>query len=181
VNYYLPLSIKLTSSDIRHHYDEQAELPAHEKVIRPMLSNCIEAFIYGLSDKSDLYKLNADILIKDKGKYKLDRNKECITGHEYLWNATTWKRGSIALILNKDFDFTDIFKNCYRPGLVATPNSGNSLSAVKKCKEESEKANIGICFSASNGIEWIQIYTDETHRDNLCELAYQHCLERLEI
>lgn len=140
-----------------------------------------QTFFYGISDESEIYSLNADILIKDKGKYKLDRAKECISGHEYLWNAATWKRGSIVLILNKDFDFREIFRDCYHPGLAATPNSGNSPGAVKKCKEESEKGKIGICFPASNGIEWVQIYTDEKHRDNLYELACQLCRERQEI
>ena len=146
-----------------------------------MLRNSLDASVYGISEQSDLYRLNTGILIKARGKYKLDTNKECIVGHEYLWNATTWKRGSIALILDKDFDFTEVFRNCYRPGLVATPNSGNSLSAIKKCKDESKRGNVGVCFPASNGIEWIQIYSNIEHRDYLYGLAFQNCGEIGEI
>jgi hypothetical protein len=138
----------------------------------------VDSYVYGLTDKSELLNLNRDILIKDKGKYRFDKTKECITGHEYLWNATTWKRGSIVIILKKDFDFTDIFKNTYHPGFLGTPNSGSSPSATKKCKETADKGDIGICFPASNGIEWIQIYTDIKHRDKLYELAYDNCRER---
>jgi len=176
--FYQPLIVGLTPRDIRHHYDVKKKLPAHDKVIRPLLSASLGAFVFGLKSDSELLKINNDILVKDRGKYKLDKSKECITGHEYLWNATAWKRGSIILILKKDFKFDEIFKDCYTPGIVSTPNSGNSLSATKKCKEEVEKGNIGICFPASNGIEWIQIYTDIKHRDKLFGIAYKNCQER---
>ena len=177
-DFYLPLSVSLTPSDIRHHYNEHETLTAHDKVIRPLFKESVDTFVYGLTDKSELLNLNRDILIKDRGKYRFDKTKECITGHEYLWNSTNWKRGSIVIIIKKNFDFTDIFKNAYRPGLTETPNSGNSPSATKKCKEAADKGDIGICFPASNGIEWIQIYTDLKHRDKLYKLAYDNCNER---
>lgn len=177
-DFYLPLVVILTTRDIRHHYNEHETLPAHDKVIRPLLVNSKEAFVYGLPSKSELLNLNRDILIRDRGKFKLDKTKECITGHEYLWNATQWKRGSIVIVLEKNFDFIDVFKNTYRPGFTETPNSGNSLSATKKCKEVSDRGDIGICFPASNGIEWITIYTNLEHRDKLFELAYNNCNER---
>lgn len=177
-DFYLPLTVDLTPGDTRHYYNERETLPAHDKVIRPLFSSSVESFVYGLTDKSELVNLNRDILIKDKGKYRFDKTKECIIGHEYLWNATSWKRGSIVLIVKKDFDFTEILRNTYRPGLLVTPNSGSSPSAIKKCKEAVAKGDIGICFSASNGIEWIQIYTDIQHRDKLFELAYKNCSAR---
>lgn len=176
-DFYLPLSVSLTPHDIRHHYDEHEPLPAHDKVLRPLFEKAVDTYVYGLTDKSELLKLNGDILMKDRGKYKFDQTKECITGHEYLWNATTWKRGSIVIIVKKDFDFTDIFRHAFRPALTETPNSGNSPSAIKKCKEAADKGDIGICFPASNGIEWIQIYTDVAHRDKLYKLAYDNCNE----
>jgi hypothetical protein len=166
-DFYLPLTVNVTG-DIRHHYDERSSLPAHELVIRPLLKESIDAFVYrSTKDEFFLYgkmqvpiKLDEiDILIKDKGKFKFDRTKECISGNEYLWNATTWKRGSIVIIVEPSkIDFQAIFENCYRPGLSATPNAGNTLSATKKCKDEAKKNNIGICFPASNGLEWMQIY-----------------------
>ncbi|MGC3943766.1 MAG: hypothetical protein QM762_04360 [Chryseolinea sp.] len=175
--FYLPLSISLTPGDIRYHYKESKPLPAHDKVIRPLLDDSIDAFVYGLTDKSELLHSNRDILLKDRRKFRFDKTKECIRGHEYLWNATAWKRGSIVIILKKNFDFTDVFRNGYDPGITETPNSGNSPSAIKKCKEAADAGNIGICFPASNGIEWIQIYTDVKHRDKLLALAWKNCSE----
>jgi hypothetical protein len=82
------------------------------------------------------------------------------------------------MVLEGDFDFKEIFRHCYRPGIAENPNTGNSPSATKKCKDEANKGNIGVCFPASNGIEWIQIYTDIDNRDRLWELAYEHCMEK---
>ena len=60
--------------------------------------------------ESDLYKENSDILFPDKGKFRFDNFKECVEGHEYLWNVTGWKRGSIVIILKRDeVNFIDIY------------------------------------------------------------------------
>ncbi len=119
--YYLPINVSLTPADVRHHYSVNESMPAHNFVIRPLLTDSLEALVYGIKKESDLYRNNSNILINDKGKFKFDKSKECITGHEYLWNVTRWERGSIALILvTNRINFPDIFKYCYRPGLNAT-------------------------------------------------------------
>lgn len=186
-DFYLPLTVNLTG-DIRTNYDESGSLPAHELVIRPLLKESIDTYVYrGAKEEFFLYgktqvpiKLEEiDILIRDKGKFKFDKTKECILGNEYLWNATTWKRGSIVMIIEPDkIDFGAIFKNCYRPGLLATPNSGNTLSATKKCKQEMAKNNIGICFPASNGLEWMQIYASPDLTSELLNMAKKYCREK---
>lgn len=178
-DYYLPLNVSLTPSNVRHHYEANGSLPAHDLVIRILLDNCKEAYVYGLKKENELFKSNADILLNEKGKFKFDTTKECIKGHEYLWNVTSWKRGSIVIIIENDkVNFHEIFKNCYRPALCATPNSGNSLSATKKCKEEAAKNNIGICFPASNGVEWIQIYASPELTKQLLQDARKYCQEK---
>ena len=176
--FFKPLNVSLTPRDIRHHYNEREKLPAHDKVIRPLFAGSINTYVYGLRNDSEMLRLNNSILVWDKGKYKFDKNMDCITGHEYLWNATSWKRGSIVMILRRDFDFREIFRHCYRPGITENPNTGNSPSATKRCKEEVKRGNIAICFPASNGIEWVQIYTDTGHIDKLWEVAYENCHER---
>lgn len=186
-DYFKPLTVNLTG-DIRHHYDETSSLPAHQLVIRPLLAKSTEAFVYnGRKDDFFLHgKMNSpikleeiDILIKDKGKFKLDKTKECILGNEYLWNATAWKRGSIIFILKEgQINFSEIFKNTYRIGILATPNSGNNASATKKCREEAEKGNIAICLPASNGLEWMTIYAKGKLFKNIIELAEENCNEK---
>ena len=167
-NYFLPLAVSLIAAQTRQRYDEKRKFPAHDKVLRVLLNNCINAFVYGVSKTSSIYSDNKGILISDKGKFKLDTTKECITNHEFLWNAHTWKRGSIVIILNIDaLNWRSLFKNCYRPDLTASPNMGNTTSAVKKCKEEMKKGNIAVCLPASNGIDRIQIYAPQITIDRL--------------
>ena len=178
-DFYLPLSVSLTPFDIRHYYDVNSSLPAHDFVIRKLLANCKDAYVYGLKKESELFINNANILINDRGKYKFDISQECVKGHEYLWNVTGWKRGSIVIIIDENkFDFQTVFKNCYRPALSATPNTGNTLSATKKCKEEATKNNIAICFPASNGLEWMQIYATPEMTEQLLREAKIFCKEK---
>ena len=113
-DYYKPLSVNLTG-EIRHQYDENSSLPIHELIIRPLLENSINTFVYkGTTEEFFLYgkkqipiKLeNIDILIKNRHKFKFDKSKECILGNEYLWNAKSWKRGSIVMVIEyEQIDF----------------------------------------------------------------------------
>ncbi|MBD1365320.1 hypothetical protein IDJ77_16000 [Mucilaginibacter sp. ZT4R22] len=173
--YFKPLIVFLTPKDVRHHYEPEAPLPAHETVIRPLLLNSIAAYVYRLSKDADLYKDNADILLPDKGKYRLDISKECIKGHELLWNKTAWARGSIVIICKpENIDFDSLFKGCYDIGLNNTPNSGNSPAALKLCLKEIEAGNVSFCFSASNGLEWMSIYSTDERRETLYRTALKN-------
>jgi hypothetical protein len=179
IDYYLPLSVSLTPLEVRHHYEINDQLPAHNLVIRVLIEHCTGAYLYGLKKDNELFIQNSDILQSDKGKYRFDTTKECITGHEVLWNVTGWKRGSIVIILeNGKIDFKTLFKHCFRPGLSATPNMGNSISATKKCKKEASRNNIGICFPASNGLEWMQIYASPALTRELLSEARIYCQEK---
>jgi hypothetical protein len=147
----------------RWNYDLKEKLPAHDLVLRPLLENCIYSLIYGLND--ELYKSNMAILINEKGKHRFDLTKECINGHEYLWNGR--ERGSIIIILKNDLSiFEKIFENTLNPFEIIYPVSENKNPARKRCKEEMEKGNIGICFGKKTGIEDMQIYTRQ-HKELL--------------
>ncbi|MBC9909928.1 hypothetical protein [Chitinophaga varians] len=178
--YFRPLSVEfIPPGALYHDYEETEPMPGHETVIRPLLENCLYALVFGIKKDSELYKANADILISDKGKFRLDTSKDCLTGHAYLWNARTWTRGSIIIVLKPDaVDFNDLFPHTYRPSFNDTPNSGNTLSAVKKCGEEAEAGNIAICFSASNGTEWISIYAKGQAWDDILTAGEKHCHQK---
>jgi hypothetical protein len=176
--YYHPLHVSLTHSRITCFYKPNAKLKAHKSVIKILLKNCIEAFVFGLKEQDELYIQNSNILINDRGKFRFDLSKDCVKGHEYLWNATGWKRGSIVIVLKRDaVNFKALFKDCYRPGLSETPNSGNTPAATKKCREESKMGNIGICLSASNGMEWMNIYAEKILTNKLFKQAEKYCKE----
>ena len=179
INYYMPIFINLIED--KWHYEEKNKLPAHDLVIKPLLENCMYSFVYGLRNDGELYVNNKDILIKEKGRHKFDTTKECITGHEYLWNITGGKRGSIIIILENNLDIFDkILKHTFIPinsdiPIIENPNTGNTISAIKICKEEMEKGNIGLCFTASNGLEDMYIYAGLETKNELLRMVNDNC------
>ena len=174
-NYFKPLCVDLLEKN-KWEYELESIVPAHGLVIKPLLQMSANAYVYGLKKEDELYKLNSGILISDNGKFRFDTSKDYVLGHESLWNITTWKRGSIVIILKEnEFDFSYIFKFTYRPSLIETPNMGNSTAALKKCKEESKLGNIAICFPASNGIEWMTIYANDKTFEKIVQQAEIHC------
>ena len=178
-NIYEPIFVYLIEN--KYKYDLKDSLPAHDLIIKPLLDNCIYCYVFGISDDSDLYLNNKNILIKDKGKHKIDTSKECIKGHEYLWNVTGGKRGSIIIVLENNLDllnkllkhtFIDI--ECDIP-LMDNPNSWNTISAIKKCKEEMDNGNIAICLTRNNGLEVMFIYIEEKCKENIIKSIMEKC------
>lgn len=158
----MPVSLGLTPPDVRHHYEVLEKQPCHDLVLRPLLKSCEVAYVYGLKKDNPLYLTSNQILVSDKGKFRFNLDFECIANHEKLWNACTWKRGSIVIVIkNEAFHYQDIFPHCYSPSVSATPNSGNTLAAIKKCKEVAQSNMTALILPASNGIAWVQIYSTE--------------------
>ena len=50
-------------------------------------------------------------------------------------------------------------------------NMGNSPAATKLAKRAMSEGRIAVLFSASNGIEWMDIYAPEAVRDKILKLA----------
>ena len=168
-NYFKPFLIrmipKLTS------YDGVEKLTAHKNIIHPLMEAAKEAVVYkgtiepheiafgGWIEPIDMKSYA--ILTPDRGKYRFDLSRECVYGYEPLWNATTYRRGSIVIILPSDFDFNIILPHCFSGAYSLTPNMGESPAAIKKCKIEMSNGNIAVTISASNGMDWMQVYADE--------------------
>ncbi|MCR8557814.1 hypothetical protein KXD93_09185 [Mucilaginibacter sp. BJC16-A38] len=174
-DYYMPLGFGLTSRDVRHYYDQNLPLAAHELVIRPLLYNSECAYVYGLDSGSELYINNRDILIKEKGKFKFDVSQECIKGHELIWNVQRWTRGSIVIVCKPErIDFKSILSGCFYVGIAATPNTGNTLAATKFCKKEAANGYLAFCFPASNGLDSMQLYVDEPLKASLLKESFKY-------
>ncbi|MCM3155335.1 hypothetical protein M3611_25310 [Priestia megaterium] len=150
-------------------YEETEELPAHDLILRPLLRSAKECYVYGLNKDTELLHKCTDILSFTRNKYQLDLKKEVIRGYERFWNATGWERGSILLFLELEtLKELNIFTYCYDPGTFDNPNTGESIAAIRFCKGViSKEKKVGLCFSASNGIEWMKVYAD---KDSLKEL-----------
>ncbi|MDN3233359.1 hypothetical protein [Priestia megaterium] len=152
-----------------YEYEESETLPAHDLILRPLLASAKECYVYGLNQDTKLFHQCTDILSLIRNKYQLDLKKEVIKGYEQLWNATGWQRGSILVFLELEkLKDLNIFTSCYDPGILDNPNTGESIAAIRFCKGViSKEKKVGLCFSASNGIEWMKVYAE---KDTLKEL-----------
>jgi hypothetical protein len=189
--YFCPLLLTLINYATIKDYKETDHLQPHERVIRPLFNASTEAYIYRGTAKPRRYPTgdiipgsepielkDESILIPQKGKYIFDKTQECITGHEYLWNATACKRGSIVLVLANGFDFSEIFPHCYSPGELSNPNSGQSPGAIRLCKKMREEKVITAVLAASNGIEHMTIYASDEVFEKIRTLADSLCKSR---
>jgi hypothetical protein len=77
-------------------------LPTLDTFLRPILNKAKECYVYGVSEKNTT-PLLGNILIKDKGKYRLDLSKEVINGFEFFWNGSYPERSSIVIVLEPDY------------------------------------------------------------------------------
>lgn len=159
-------------------YEENEVLPAHELILRPLLLCAKECYVYGLKKDTGLFQQCTDILSFTRNKYKLDLKKEVIKGYEQLWNTTGWQRGSILIFLEPEkLKELNIFTSCYDPSISENPNSGESAAAIRFCKDVVTKEKlVSLCFSASNGIEYMKVYAESDTLKELYECALVQAL-----
>jgi len=170
-------------------FHERDKLIVHETIIRPLLIASKISYIFkGTAAESRMpdgtiiekpIDLDEESILKQmKGRYIFDKSKECITGNEYLWNASGCKRGSIVLLLPNTFDFSYIFSQCYVPGMTQTPNMGQTPAALSICHKALHSNDVAVIFSASNGIEHMAIYAAERQFCEISSLAQKKCRDR---
>lgn len=159
-------------------YEESETLPAHDLILSPLLASAKECYVYGLNKDTELFHQCTDILSLTRNKYQLNLKKEVIKGYEQLWNSTGWQRGSILVFLELEkLKELEIFTSCYDPDILDNPNTGESIAAIRFCKGViSKEKKVGLCFSASNGIEWMKVYAE---KDTLKELYQCAMLQSL--
>lgn len=110
-------------------------------------------------------------LVRERGKFRLDLSRECVNGAEIFWNACSFRRGSVVVLLEGEFDLAPILRRCAEISIDETPNMGNSPAATKLAKRAMSEGQIAVLFSASNGIEWMDIYAPDAVRAKILKLA----------
>ena len=154
---------------------------AHDEIIAPLLQNALAAYVYnGRKDSiagafgSIEHPLNLSefsFLVRERGKFRLDLARECVNGAEIFWNACSFRRGSVVVLLDEDFDMAPILRRCAEISIDETPNMGNSPAATKLAKRAMSEGQIAVLFSAGGGIEWMDIYAPEAVQDKILKLA----------
>ena len=159
-------------------------LAPHERVVRPLFNASREAWVYKgtdhLNSRGEVMRkaidLGAEGVLKPaRGKFAFDKTQECIAGHEFLWNAGHGRRGSIVLILDRGFDFSEVFRHCYTPGRLLNPGAGESPGAIRLCKKARQEGAAAVTFSRNNGIDSMLVYAPDDVFDGIYALAKSLC------
>ena len=176
MGYFKPFFVKIAG---RARDDDHTS--AHEQVIAPLLQNALAAYVYnGRKDSivgafgSVEHPLNLSdfsFLVRERGKFRFDLARECVNGAEIFWNACRFRRGSVVVLLDGEFDLVPILRRCVEIDIDETPNMSNSPAATKLAKRAMSEGRIAVLFSASNGIEWMDIYAPEAVQDKILKLA----------
>ena len=185
--YFRPLIVTLINWATFDHSGSELHLEPHERVIRPLFDASREAYVYKGTDhitsRGEIWRKAIDlraegILEPARGKFAFDKGQECITGHELLWNAGHGQRGSIVLILDHDHDFSEVFRHCYRPGVLNNPGGGESPGAIRLCKRTRQEGGVAVTFSRNNGIDHMLVYAPDDIFDGIYDLAERLCGDR---
>ena len=131
MEYFKPFFVKIAGR--ARDYDHTS---THDQIIAPLLQNALAAYVYnGRKDSivgafgSVEHPLNLSdfsFLVRERGKFRLDLARECINGAEIFWNACSFRRGSVVVLLEGEFDPAPILRRCAEIDIDETPNMGNS-------------------------------------------------------
>ncbi|WP_299225945.1 hypothetical protein [uncultured Campylobacter sp.] len=126
MEYFKPFFVKIAG---RARDDDHTS--AHEQIIAPLLQNALAAYVYnGRKDSivgafgSVEHPLNLSefsFLVRERGKFRLDLSRECVNGAEIFWNACSFRRGSVVVLLEGEFDMAPILRRCAEISIYETP------------------------------------------------------------
>ncbi|WP_314351378.1 hypothetical protein [Campylobacter showae] len=176
MDYFKPFFVKIAGRA-----REGDHTSTHDQIIAPLLQNALAAYVYnGRKDSivgafgSVEHPLNLSdfsFLVRKRGKFRLDLARECVNGAEIFWNACSFRRGSVVVLLDGEFDLVPILRRCVEIDIDETPNMSNSPAATKLAKRAMSEGQIAVLFSASNGIEWMDIYAPGAVQEKILKLA----------
>jgi hypothetical protein len=154
------------------------DVPAKEKVIRPLLRAAIEAFVWPPMYKTQGEPYPADVLAREHGRYRFDLSRELLTGHERFWYAPGG-RGSIVLrVPDLPDTIVEILMHCSLGGAWGSRYQlakGNSAGAVRYCYQVIDAGEFAFLFSASNSIQCLSIFAPSEEIERVYRLAAEWC------
>lgn len=176
MDYFKPFLVKIAG---RIRDDDHTS--AHDQIIAPLLKNALAAYVYnGRKDsivgafgsmEHPLSLSEFSFLVRERGKFRLDLARECVNGAEIFWNACSFRRDSVIILLEGEFDLAPILRRCAEISIDETPNMGNSPAATKLAKRAMSEGQIAVLFSAGGRIEWVDIYAPDAVQAIILKLA----------
>jgi len=148
-------------------------LPSHTKILRPLLANATECWVYDLKPRGPVYKSAAAILEPEKGRFRVRLEGDPVSGRELFWNADSGRRGTIVILVPADrFPAEKIFRACN--GIWAFNNflTGHTLAAARFARSQAAGSEfIAACLPRNNGIEWMDVFAEPKLALELFNLA----------
>ena len=144
MEYFKPFFVKIAG---RAREDDHTS--AHDQIIAPLLQNALAAYVYNG---------RKDSIVGAFGSVEHPLN---LSEFSFLVR----ERGKFRL---------DLSRECVNGAEISideTPNMGNSPAATKLAKRAMSDGQIAVLFSASNGIEWMDIYAPEAVQAKILKLA----------
>ena len=159
-------------------YGVDEAIPAHHFVVRPLLQAAVAGRIYGATRDAKIAKLLAGASARRRGWLDLDLSQELLRGRERLWNAQSWQRGAIVLVCRGEaLDLPQIFAYCEPPEVWSSKYQiakGSPRSAIAFCERSAAGSQIAFLFSASNGIQWMDVFPAADRLAEIYDLARRH-------
>ena len=159
--------------------DTATRLPPHRLVIEPLVAQTHEMRIYGWEGTITLCDEVLSLGNRKRGHIEVDLSREVVKGHERFWNTGFWKRGAIVLATTMaDEGVGNVFHWCAGPDVWSSLyqiRKGTPLSAIRYAQSVAARGSIAFCFSASNGIEWMDVFADAVAIDRLFAIAQEKC------
>ena len=150
-------SVELVASG---RYDEDARLPAHDKVLRPLLQAATECWAYGVRPGSDVDRAAKGLLQAARGKHRVSLDDDPLTGHEQFWNAQGGRRGTIVILTQRArFDAAKLFRGCREAFVLTNFRSAHTPAALRFARERARVDDmVAVCLPRNNGIEWMDVH-----------------------
>jgi hypothetical protein len=119
--------------------DPDEIVPAHSKIIRPLLSASTTALAWPPAKLDRALEYPTGVLVPERGRYRFALSRDVLTSYEWFWNASSWRRGSIVLRLTKaPMNIAEIFMHCSGPAVYSNRHQlgmGDSQGAIRYCYE----------------------------------------------
>jgi len=158
--------------------DERKRIPPYRLLIEPLVAVTDEILVFQNPNYPIEVPMPPHKELK-RGRYQLDQTQEVVRGWERFWNAGAWRRGAITLRLERgSINWEDLFLWTEYGGVWSSRHQikkGTPTTAIAYCDKYAVESTVVVCLSASNGIQWMDIWADESACVEIEEQAQATC------
>lgn len=162
-----------------------SRIPAHPLVIEPLIEASVEICVH--QKRGYEFEVPIPPHKKFRSHLVLDQSFELVRGWEAFWNSGSWMRGGISLKLDlKRVDWPKLFSWTQYGGVWSSTHQilkGTPSGAVSYSDKNAKGEFAVACFTASNGIECLDLWFDDEvagQMDHLAQVTCRHFVRFIE-